>query len=351
MVGRIVAANTTLPILNNLLIKTENGSLQISSTNLEIAITTQIRCKIENEGQMTVTSKTFGELVSNLPNKNIVIESVNGQVSVVAENYQTTIKTLPAEEFPLIPEIESREKISLDAQALKSAIDQVVFAVSTNQTQPEITGVLFGFEAGLLRLVATDRYRLAEKKLSLTNHSGGQQEIIVPHKTVLELSRIIGPQKGVVEIMISETQVAFGFNETRIISRLVDGQYPDYKQIIPAEFSTRIVLDRQALVGALKTSSIFSQGTNSVKLEYDPADQKLVLVTESQELGKSVVNLESKVEGVKGVVILNHRYVLDCLAGVSAENVIIKILNDSSPSLIVPEDDETYLYLVMPIKS
>ena len=350
VVGRIISSSSTLPILNNVLIKTENGMLKISSTNLEIAITTSIRCKVEEAGEVTVACKTISDLVNNLPNKNITLRATSGQLEVEAENYHTSIKTLPAEEFPLIPTVESRQVIKLDAQVLKNAIDQVVFAAAVNQTQPEITGVLVGADDKGLRIVATDRYRLAEKKVNLgkveINH-----EAIIPHKTALELSRIIGNQKGEVEMVLSETQVSFTIADTQIISRLVDGQYPDYKQIIPTNFITTVTTEKQPFVSALRAGGIFSQTANSIKLEYDVDKELLILSAESSDLGKSVVELPCKAEGKSGSLILNYHYILDCLQSVDTSSVTMKIIDDSSPSLIVPEGKDDYIYLVMPIKS
>jgi len=349
-VGRIISSSNSLPILNNILIKTENGLLKISSTNLEIAITTHIRCKVEEDGEITVLCKTISELVNNLPNKNIVLTSQQSGVEIETENYHTTIKTLPAEDFPLIPVIESRESFSLDAQELKNAIEQVVFAAAVNQTQPEIAGVLLSREGKELKIAATDRYRLAEKKITLETSVQNNQETIVPQKTLIEISRIVGNQKGIVVVVINETQISLQFNDTHIISRLVDGQYPPYKEIIPTIFNTTITTDKSSLVSALRAGSIFSQNNNSVKFSYNPETQKLILSTESQDLGKSVVEIPSTVDGAGGDLILNHHYLLDCLGSIETKNVIIKIVDDNSPSLVFPEAKNDYMYLVMPIK-
>ncbi len=348
-VGRIISSSNSLPILNNILIKSENGLLKLSSTNLEIGITTYIRCKIEEEGEITILCKTITELIGSFPNQNIELKTENGQMKVETENYHTQIKTLPAEEFPLIPVLENNNTLELDAQELKQALDQVVFAVSTNQTQPEISGVLLSFEGKNLTIAATDRYRLAERKLVLPKNDSGDQQIIVPHKTILEISRVIGGQKGNIEVKFTTSQIAFKFNNTEIISRLVDGQYPDYKQIIPTEFPTQVTVKKPELLSALKASSIFSQTSNSVKFEY--GDNSLKLSTESQDLGKSEVDIAATVEGKSGMVMLNYHYIIDCLNSISSENVIMKIIDDSSPSLILPESQSDYLYLVMPIKS
>lgn len=349
--GRIISPNTSLPILNNLLLKTENNMLKISSTNLEVGITTYIRCKVEQEGVITVSSKTITELVNNLPNQNLTLFGDNYELGVETENYHTTIKTLPAEDFPLIPTIEQNHNIEIDAQQLKTSLDQVSFAVSLNQTQPEISGVLFSFEGKLLKIVGTDRYRLAEKQIGLTNPSHTDQQIIIPHKTINEISRIIGAQKGIVGLSFTETQVCFKVDNTEIISRLVDGQYPDYKQIIPQNFTTTITVKKQDLLGALKAGGIFSQASNSVKFVYEESNQTLKLITESQDLGKSEIELLSKIEGKSGALLLNHRYIADCLGGITTENVVMKIIDESSPSLLLPESESDYLYLVMPIKS
>jgi len=348
--GRIISSTNTLPILNNILLKTENGQLKLSTTNLEIGITTHIRCKIEEEGDTTVLCKTITDLVGNLPNQNITLETQNNQMSVETENYHTVIKTLPAEEFPLIPVVDNDHPVTIDGQELKKSLDQVAFAASTNQTQPEISGILFGIENTTLKIAATDRYRLAEKTLILPQ-SQNQTQVIIPHKTIMEYSRVISGQKGNVELSLTETQVSFKFNNTEIISRLVDGQYPDYKQIIPTDFNTEIVTEKQPLVSALKASGIFSQTTHSVKLDYLEDRQVLVLNTESQELGKSQVELVSQVKGKSGTVVLNYHYMLDCLSVLDGEKVVMKIVDDSTASLLVPQGQNDYFYLVMPIKS
>lgn len=348
-VGRIISSSTTLPILNNILVKTEKGLLKISSTNLEVAIITHIRCKVVEDGEVTVSCKTLTDLINNLPNKNINLAAKNNQLEVEAENYHTSIKTLPTEEFPLIPVVEGKQVVTIDAQELKSSIDQVVFAAAVNQTQPEITGVLFGLDEEKLRVAATDRYRLAEKKILLK--SAVTQDAIVPQKTILELSRIIGSAKGGVDVLFTETQVSFTFIDTQIISRLVDGQYPPYEQIIPGSFKTIIKVEKQQVINALRTAGVFSRGANSVKFDYNNEKQLLVLTSESADLGKTVIDISCEIEGGSGSLILNYHYILDCLQNINSPVIKIKVIDDNSPSLVVPDIEGEYIYLVMPIKS
>ncbi|MBL8029662.1 MAG: DNA polymerase III subunit beta [Candidatus Doudnabacteria bacterium] len=349
-VGRIISPNNTLPILNNFLLKTENGLLKISSTNLEVAITTQIRCKIEEEGEVTVFSKTFTELVNNLPNTNISLETKNGEIQIEADNYHTHIKTLPAEDFPLIPQIEKNNNIVIPGQEFKKALEEVMFAASTNQTQPEIAGVLVSVGEGI-KLVATDRYRLAEKKMMVSQKPGFTQDVILPQKTAQEICRIIGGQTEDVEINLSTSQIGFTINSTQIISRLVDGQYPEYKEIIPTEFKAHALVDRKKLIGALKAGGIFSHSTNSVALFMNTENGNISLESESSEVGKSKVEIPAEIKGEAGSLLLNFHYVLDCLNSIQSEKIQLKIIDDNSPALIVPEDDVNYIYLVMPIKN
>ncbi len=350
IIGKVLSSTNTLPILNNILMKAEHGVLKIYSTNLELAISTQVRCKTEEEGGITVVGKTLSDLINNLPNQNTTIQTNGQELGIEVGNYHTSIKTMPAEDFPLIPVVTDGQNLSIEAQELKTALDQVSFAASNNQTQPEISGVLFVINAGVLRVVATDRYRLAEKKIKLTNYSGGDLEVIVPQKTIVEISRIIGQQKGSADIIFTPTQTMFSFNNTEVVSRLADGQYPDYQQIIPNNFLISAVVEKQLLASALKTTSVFSRTTNSVNLKFLSGPQQLVLTAESSDLGKSVVDLPCKIEGGDGEVILNHHYLLDCLFGMDSTEVMLKIIDDSSPSLVVPVQKDDYLYLVMPIK-
>ncbi|MDR3642791.1 MAG: DNA polymerase III subunit beta [Candidatus Doudnabacteria bacterium] len=351
IVGRIVSSSNTLPILSNILMKTENGVLKIYSTNLEVAIITQIRCRVEEDGEATVVAKTFGELINNMPNQNITIKTEGGELVIDNENYHTNLKTLPPEDFPLIPKLDNKTPFSIDSQEFKNSLDVVFFAASTNQTQPELCGVYVNLENEKLKIAATDRYRLAEKSLVLKNGFSGNVSMIIPQKTAAEISRIIGAHAGEVAVVVNSNQVGVDFNDTQIISRLVDGQYPDYKQIIPEKFSTTLILPKQPLVSALKAAAVFCQSNNSIKFNLDGKNQKLIITAESSEMGKSEVGLAASVDGEGAEIIFNHRYVLDCLNNLDTDNLVIKIVDDNSPCLILPEGQADYLYLVMPIKS
>lgn len=350
-VARIISPTNTLPVLNNLLLKTENGLLKISSTNLEVGISTEIRCKIEEEGAVTVFSKTFTELITNLPSTNVTLESHGGTLTVDTDLNHSSLKTLPADEFPLIPEIEGQQKFAINPQLFKTAIEEVAFAVSTNQTQPEISGVLLTGEGRELKLVATDRYRLAEKKITIPNNLTNPLQVIIPHKTTAEIARIISHQEEPLEVTIGETQIGFVINQTKVVSRLIDGQYPPYQAIIPTQFKTEAVVERQPLLSALRAGSIFSQSNNSVKLAFHTTNQELQVTAESDELGASRVQIPAEVSGGSGELLLNHRYLQECLGAMDSQTIVLKVNDSSSPAIITPKQETNYLYLVMPIKS
>jgi len=349
IVSRIISSSNTLPILNNVLLKVENGLLNLSATNLELAITTTVRCKVEQEGSLCLPAKTFSDLVNNLPNTNVTIESTDtGEAVINTDHYTTKVKTLPSDEFPLIPTIENGQNLSFAATDIKQALDSVVFAASTSETQPEISGILLTTQNGKQKFVATDRYRLAEKTLPGTVVS---KNIIIPHKTALELTRILSTQTGPVECVVTENQMAVTSGDTLMISRLIDGQYPDYQQIIPENFTATVSVSRQDLVNALKTSGVFSRGTGSVVIKYDADQQQLRVNATSHDIGESNVDLSAEVSGDSGNIVLNYRYVLDALTVMQAETVIIKVAGESSPVIFQPTSDSSYIYLVMPIKS
>jgi DNA polymerase-3 subunit beta len=324
--------------------------LKLSGTNLEIAISTNIRCRIEQEGSVCLVAKTITELVNNLPNTNITIETTDTDVIVTTEHYETKIKPLPAEEFPLIPRVDEATLINLDAGVLKQSLDQVVFAASTSETQPEISGVLWAGEKQKSTFAATDRYRLAEKTLNL-EHNEFNKRLIIPYRTVQELSRLLGTKTGPANIYVSDTQIAAVLDETTLVSRLVDGTYPDYRQIVPETAVTTVIIERSSFASALKTSGIFSRGVGSVTMQYDSIKQAVIISSQSHEIGESKIELPCQIQGSSGSVILNYRYVLDVLNNLSDEVLIIKIIDDSAPVVFEPQGRTDYLYLVMPIKT
>jgi DNA polymerase-3 subunit beta len=347
--SRISSGSTTLPVLNNILLKTEDGSLKLSCTNLEMGINTWVRCKVEEEGGLSVPAKTFSDLVNNLPNDNITLTIENNQLLIETSGYSTKIKGLAPDEFPLIPQIDGeQEPIEISAKDLKTAIAQVAFSVAYSETQPEISGILFNFDEKSLTLVATDRYRLAEKRIEIKSNL--VKSLIIPNRAVQELSKTLANvEKDSVNIYFTQNQVMFKTLDTEIVTRLIDGQYPDYKQIIPQNFNTELHVSVEQLASAMRTAGIFTQTGNNVSLEYASPDH-LQINSQSGDVGESKVNVPCTVDGSNGRIIFNHRYILDCLNAITSDNVTFRLIDENSPAVLVSKDAPGYTYLVMPIK-
>lgn len=348
VVSRIVGNSSTLPILNNILIETENGLLKLSGTNLETGISTYIRCQVEKEGSVCIGVKTLSDLINSLPSENITIESGDNETDITTDHTKVKIKHLPSDDFPLIPKIENGGKVKIGVSDLKLAFDQTIFASSSSETQPEISGVLMWFGGENVLITATDRYRLAEK--SIPYQGSVDFKIIIPHRSAQEISRLLTGLEGDIELSITTTQLAFNLENTYIVTRLIDGNYPDYQQIIPDSTNTTIIIDRQELLSALKTSSVFSKGSGSITVLYDAEQNLLKLNSASHDLGESKVDLLCKVSGQTGTLIINYRYLLDYLNNLSSDTLVMKIIDENGPITFVPENDNKYLYLVMPIK-
>lgn len=345
--SRVSSGSTTLPVLNNVLLKTEQGQLRLSCTNLEMGVNTWIRCKIEEEGGISVPAKTFTDLINNLPNDNITLSVNNNHLLIKTSNYETKIKGLLPDEFPLIPQVEQENPIEVSVKDLRTAISQVAFAAATSETQPEISGVLFSFSENNLTLVATDRYRLAEKIIPVK--TGVVKNIIVPSRAVGELYKTISTGDEDLKLFLTQNQAMFRFGETEVITRLIDGQYIGYKQIIPQVFNSEVEVDTDELAKAMRTAGIFTQIGNNVTLEFSEPDQ-LMVSSSSGDLGESQAKIAAKVTGDSCKIIFNHRYILDCLAAIGTKKVIFQIVNENSPAVLLSKDLPGYIYLVMPIK-
>jgi DNA polymerase-3 subunit beta len=349
LASRISGGNLTLPILNNILISTDNGQLKISSTNLEVAVNTWIRCKIEEEGAIAVPSKTLTELVNNLPSENIELRTEELQLFIESGSFKTKVRGLSPDDFPLIPQIDQQNAGEVSADELKTALSQVAFATAYSETQPEISGVFMNFGDKELTLVATDRYRLAEKKLKIAG-SFENRSIIMPNRSIQELQKVIaGAAGGSVQLFFGQNQVMFKTEDAEIISRLIDGQYPDYRQIVPSEFKTEITCRTSDLVAAMRTAGIFTQAGNNVNLLFS-SPSTFAISSASTDIGESNVNIPAGVEGGDGSVIFNHRYVLDSLSAIGTERVRIRVIDSNAPAIIDSQELPNYMYLVMPIR-
>jgi len=358
IVGHVTSKNINLPILNNILIRAEGGNIELVSTNLEIGITHQIRGKIEKDGQFTVDSKLITEYVNLLSGgEKVKVEEKDNELKIESGSYKTRIKGESAKEFPLIPTIAKDNYYSCDLIELRKALNSVVFAVSSSENRLELTGVLFYFNKDKLSLAATDSYRLAEKEINIKNNGANEEhKIIVPAKTVQEILRILnniegGEIDGVSEakFYLSDNQILCAVDSVDLISRLINGHYPDYKQIIPAQSQTEALVDRFELTRAVKAAALFSKtGINDVTLQF--IKNKVVVSSFSGASGESQVEVEAEISGGDNEITINFRYLLDGLNNIEGEQVKLGLINNNTPCVLKPAKENGYLYIVMPIR-
>jgi DNA polymerase-3 subunit beta len=354
LVSHIAGHTITLPILSNILIETEKGRMKISATNLEVGLTAWLGGRVEQDGSITLPAKTITDYVSSTNGDQITLEVIGTNLNVSTENSSASIKTLPAEEFPLIPQINASSTVRLPAGELRQILAEVIFAAAPIETQPELAGVYTYIKDGSLYCVATDRYRLIERSIHLAEAVEGEfKAIIIPFKTVQEVIRLTStvPDDTIVNFIQGENQILFQTADIELVSRVIDGQFPDYNHLIPTEFTGQATLPRQQLAQALKSTSLFTSSGRSVKLHFKPEDGSVEVFAASGDLGESQVKVLGEFTGQDYEGIFNFRFLLDYLNNISDEKIIFKVINENSPAVLIPANRTDNLYLVMPVRA
>ena len=350
---KIIGRNLTLPILNNILLNIENNKLKISSTNLEIGINYWVSGKIEEKGSITVPAKLFSDFISNLPNEKVELKVKDNQLKIKCNNFKANLKGLSADDFPIIPKIKDKPLIKIKASILKNAFSQVVEMTSISESRPEISGVYVMFDKNIIKLAATDSFRLAEKNIEVNSNSLKSQSIIIPQRTIQEIVRIIGEKDESdqeVEIILSGSQILFDLGYTQVISRLIEGQYPDYQQIIPNNLETEIIINKKELINNIKIASLFSGKVNDIKILVNPKKSLIEISSQDIDIGENKSQIEAEIKGKEVEIAFNYRYLLDGLNNIFSDKVIIGLNDNIKPVIIRPVGDLNYIYIVMPIK-
>ncbi len=351
---RIIGRNLTLPILNNLLLNTEKNKLRISSTNLEIGINCWLPVKVKEKGSITVPAKLIAGFVNNLPNKKVEIKNKNNQLQIKCESYKSIINGLSADDFPIIPKVKSDCVLEIKGSNLRDTLSQVVSIASFSESRPEISGVFISFNKNNITLAATDSFRLAEKNLEAekSNFSFGENSsIIVPQRTIQELIRILGEEDSeLVKLFFANSQILFDMGNQQIVSRLIEGQYPDYQQIIPDKLETEAIINKQELINSVKLSGLFSGKAGNVNLLVNPKKSAVIVSSKDTELGQNQSQIEAKIKGKEIEATLNYQYILEGLSNIFSDKVVLGLNDNSKPVLLKPVGDISYNYIVMPIK-
>lgn len=353
IVGKAVGENVNLPILKNVLIKTSNNKIQLSATNLELAITHLVSGKIVEEGGITVPLSVLNGIVSDCDNDRINLEVDNRVLTFKTDNYEAKIQGLDEEEFPIIPKIENKDNfLQIDFNLLKNSFLKVINSVQISDIRPELSGVLMDFQLTAFKLVGTDSFRLSEKTIADRDFKNNFQKgfkIIIPIKTIQELIRVL--KDGELKIHVDSNQILFKNNDSEIISRLIDGYYPDYEQIIPKESETECLVEKKAFINAVKLVSNFTGKVNDIKIKTKEGKKTLEIYSVNQYFGENKYLIPVKIKGEDFEASFNWRYLFDGLKNFESEEIIFRVNGESRPALIKSASDDSYFYLLMPIKN
>ena len=347
-VAKVANARNPLPILANVLIKTSHNRLSISATNLDIAITQYIGAKVSQEGSITVPARLMQDFVSSLPSGVIELNLDDTRLHITTDQYNSVINGIVADDFPVMPTIAEGTKWSVGGLLLKRALQQTVFAASNDESRPVLTGVLVHTTEGKLYMAATDSYRLAEKTLG---NNKTNVNLLVPASAMQDLLRILGENEEDVQITHDEQQVRFQVGDIELVARLLEGKYPDYRKLIPQQFTVSATLKRSDFLNVTKVSSLFArESAGSVTIEVDDTKQLLSIRSIASQLGENTATAATKAEG-NGSITLNSRYLLDALQALGGDEVIFGFNGKLEPTLLRDTAVTDYSHIIMPLKS
>ena len=359
IVSRAVAPRSTLPVLGNILVATDEGRLRLSATNLELGITCWIGAKIEEEGSTTVPARTFTDLIGTLPPDQVHMAlSVRTQtMNVRCGSTNTDLKCIDAQEFPPMPVPDLEAAIRIDVGTFKEMVQQVAFAASADEARPILTGVYVKVDGSQIVMAAADGFRLSVRTAELEAPAEKAVTAVIPARALSELARIAGDSKEPIKmsLMPESGRVIFRTNDTELVSQLIEGQFPDYEQIIPRSYQTRTVLSTPAFLKACKQAEIFArEGSLIARLNITPGESEMVPGTveisgQSEETGSSQTVVDASIEGPPILIAFNVRFLREALDVIKTPNVALETTADTSPGVLRPVGDNNFVHVIMPM--
>lgn len=346
---KIAGKNITLPVLAGFYLSARQNSLIIKATNLDLGISLTLPVKVVEPGIVVVPAHILSSFISSLlKDKNITINTKNQVLEVKTANTKTNIKTLPSEDFPIIPEISDDGAFSIPTRDFIFGIKSVFYAAAVGSIRPELSSISITYEEGYLVFVATDSFRLAEKKIRVKKVPHFKQ-ILIPQKNAIEIIKIFDKSDEEISISIEEHQIALRAKNVYLMSRIIEGIFPDYRQIIPKENTSKAVLLKQDIINSLKTSLIFSDTFNQLTLRLSPKAKSFEIESKNSTIGESIHNVEAVLEGDDLSINVHHRYLIDCFQSITTDSVSLSFSGQAKPIIIQGVGDTSFLYLVMPM--
>ena len=347
---RATSKNPSLPILSTVLLEAKGKYFGARATNLEVGVEIDIPAKVEEEGVVAVGASVLAGLLNNLAGKNDISISRDGEnLRLITESSSTLIKCLPTEDFPLIPRVESRESVALPAQSLILGFKAVMYAAAVSDIKPEIASVYVYSEGSELVFAATDSFRLAEKRLPVGSEPIEFSPVIIPIRNLAEIIRSLETVDGDIAINLSKNQVSFFSEHIHLTSTIIEGIFPDYKQIMPKGSKTEVVVDKDEFLSALRLSNVFSDRFNKIGIQTSQSSENLELTSRNQDVGESTAIIKAKISGEDIGMSFNVKYILDCFQAIESSRVVLKFSEANRPMLIMGENDPTFRYIVMSI--
>lgn len=362
-VSRAVATRTSLPVLGNVLLATDRGQLKLAATNLEVGITYWVDCQIEEEGSITVPARLLSDFVGNLPNEQVKLEVDRRTLGlrVGSARSKATVKGIDAEDFPAIPSVEGAPTASMPPDLLREMVSQSAFAAATDESRPVLAGVLVRFEGNRVTLSAADGFRMAVRHIELDTAATEDVSVIVPARALNELARTIADQQDAVEITVTpnRNQLVCRAGNIEFLSRLIDGNFPDWRQIVPAGYTTRAVVSREELQRAARLAAYFARDNNDiVKLSFEPGSGEyelgcLTLSANAAEVGENSTDLDASIEGPANQIAFNVKYLTDVLGALRASQVAVEMQGPNNAGVLRPlgPDDSTHVIMPMHLAS
>ncbi len=345
---KITSKNMTLPVLNSILLTASGKSLKLRSTNLSIGVEIEIPSKIEKDGVLAVSGAVLYGVFSNInQNENIILKEDNGNLMVQTKKSKVKIKCQPYDDFPTIPNV-SGSNFIINSEKFIGGIKSVYFSASVSDIKPEISSVyIYSNDDGLV-FVSTDSFRLAEKKIKM-NNTLEVSGILIPFKNIPEIIRIFSETKGDIKVCFNKNQISLSADGVYFTSRVIDGVFPDYKQIIPKENKTEAVVLKQDLLNALKLSNIFSDKFNQLNLKVLPKEKMFEISSQNSNVGENNTNLDAALSGENVELSFNYKYFLDCFGSINSDSIVLKLNQSNRPMVISGVSDQSFTYLIMPM--
>lgn len=344
---KVVAKNTSLPILNNILIKTENGRLRLSATNLEIGVNIIIGAKIDEVGEVTIPARIFSDFISNIIDEKISFSTKNNILTINSQHYKTQILGFDPKDFPIIPKIKTPTIATITTKTLRSGLTTVLDSIAVSESRPELAGVFFQIKNNQAVLASTDIFRLTETTIPFK--SSETVSFIMPRNTVTELIRVASDIEGDLQIKYSENQVSFSNDDFELVSRVVDGTFPDYKRVIPDKFISRALIKKEDLEKNTRLAGLFSSNISDIKLSC--GDNIMKITAKNSDKGEIETAVPAVLKNDPFNISLNYRFLLDGLKNINTSDVILEYTGSGSPLVIRPSDNNGMVYLIMPLRN